>query len=63
VGDDSGLVACFGADGEVVLGIRGTGAHAAFGGVVVQFRDAVIEVVVQAVHPGQGGADGSGSRV
>jgi hypothetical protein len=37
-------------------------AHAAFGGVVVQFQDAVVEIGAQAFHPGEGVADCSGQR-
>lgn len=59
VGDGSCLTACFRTDEEVILPPEGDGAHAAFGGVVVEFQDAMAEVGAQAVHGGQHIADGS----
>ena len=38
----------------LVLPPKGDGAHAAFGGVVIEFQDAVVEVGPQAFHTGQG---------
>lgn len=62
VGDSGGLAACFGTDEEVVLAAQGDSAHAAFGGVVVEFQDAVVEIGPQAFHPGDGISDCSGER-
>ena len=62
VGDGRGFAASLGTDEEIVLPPKGYGAHAAFGGVVVQFQDAVVEVGAQAFHAGQGIADGGGER-
>src|SRR5690606_18599361 len=41
---------------------EGDGSHAAFGGVVVQLYDAVVEIGAQALHAGQGIADGGRER-
>lgn len=62
VGDGSGLAARLGADEEVVLPPEGDGAHAAFGCIVVQFEDALIEVGAHPRHPGQRVSDYSGER-
>jgi len=48
VGDSCGFAACLGTDEEVVFAAEGDGAHAAFGRVVVEFQDAVVEVGTQA---------------
>ncbi len=58
VGDGGGLAASFGADEEVVLAAQGDGAHATFGGIVVQFQDAIFEVGALAFHAGQAISDG-----
>jgi len=62
VGDGGGLAARFRADEEVVLATEGDGAHAAFGGVVVQLQDAVVKLGAQALHSGQGIANGGRER-
>ena len=62
VGDGGGLAARLGADEQIVLAAEGYGAHAAFGGVVVEFEDAVVEIRSQAFHAGQGIADGRCER-
>ena len=62
VGDGRGFAAYLGADEGVVLSPEGDGAHAAFGRVVVEFKDAVVEVWAQAVHARQRLSDCSGQR-
>ena len=62
VGDGGSLAACLGTDEEIVLPPQGNGAHAAFGGVVIEFQDAVVEVGAQALHAGQGISDGRRER-
>ncbi|VDS10124.1 hypothetical protein PARHAE_03337 [Paracoccus haematequi] len=54
VGDGCGLSTCLGTDEEVVFPPEGDAAHAAFGGVVVEFEDAVVEVGAQAPSFGRG---------
>jgi len=61
-GDGGGLGGCFRSDEEVVVATEGDGAHAAFGGGVIQFEDAVVAVGAQAFHAGQGIANGGGGR-
>lgn len=58
LGDGGGLAACLGADEEIILAAEGDGPYAAFGGVVVQFQDGVVEVGAQALRSGQRVADG-----
>lgn len=60
VGDGGGAAARLRVDEEVIVPPEGDGAHAAFGGVVVQLKNAVVEVGTQAFHAGQGIADGHG---
>ncbi len=50
--------ACFRTDEEVVLAAEGDGAHAAFSRIVIQLKDAVVEIGTQAFHSGQGVSDG-----
>ena len=47
VGDGGRLAACFGSDEEVVLPPQGDSTHAAFGRVVIQLKNAVVEVWAQ----------------
>ena len=60
VGDGGGPAACFRTDEEVVLAAEGDGAHAAFSRIVIQLKDAVVEIGTQAFHSGQGVSDGGG---
>jgi hypothetical protein len=62
VGDGGGFAACLGAHEEVVPASEGDAAHAEFGGVVIDLKDAVVEVGAQAFHPGQGVSDCCGQR-
>jgi hypothetical protein len=62
VGDGGGLAAYVGADEEVVLAAEGDGAHGAFGCVVIELKDAVVEVGPQALHPGEGVSDDGSER-
>jgi hypothetical protein len=62
VGEGCGLPTCFGTDEEVIFAAEGDGAHAAFGGVVVEFDDAVVEVGTQAFPSAQCVSDCSSRR-
>ena len=62
VGDGGGFAAGLRTDEEGVLAAQSDGPHCAFGGVVVEFQDAVIEVGAQPRHPVQGRADRAGQR-
>jgi hypothetical protein len=62
VGDGDGFATGLRSDEEVVLSAQCEGAHSAFGGVVVDLKDAVIEVGTQACHAGQGISDRGGQR-
>lgn len=56
------LSACLGATEEAVLPAECDDAHALFGGMVVEFEDALIEAGAQALHADQGIADGGRER-
>ena len=62
IGDGGRLSAPFGTHEQVVFVPEGDGPHDAFGGVVVELQNAVVEIAAQPLHPRDGVADGAGER-
>lgn len=52
LGGGGSFVARLGADKEIVFRPEGGGAHVAFGDVIIQFWDAVVEAGAQTPYPG-----------